>query len=350
AAGYQEDQEIRLAFHWDDAVEAALLGGDPRVVASAPRANGFALVTSGHRTYGCLVTGVDPEREKRVSTLAAILRKGSYFSREDRALIGETLARNLKVGVGDELTVLGQGRDGSMAATVVAVDGIFKSGLDAYDRNVVLLPLAFFQDLFSMAGGVHEVAIRARHLADVGPLKKKLNNALPGLPFDDPAPVALDWMDLIPGLLQSIQMDLVSGLIMYLILIIVVAFSILNTFVMAIFERTREFGVMMAIGTTPNRLMRLVLTESFFMTATGLGLGIFLGAALTLWFEAHGILIPGSDEIMKAYGISGRLYPKLSVLSATLGPSAVLCITLFSALFPALKIRKMKPVEAMHHV
>jgi ABC-type antimicrobial peptide transport system permease subunit len=145
-------------------------------------------------------------------------------------------------------------------------------------------------------------------------------------------------------------MDLVSGLIMYLILIIVVAFSILNTFVMAIFERTREFGVMMAIGTTPGRLVRLVLTESFFMTATGLGVGIAFGTLLTLWFQSRGILIPGSDEIMKAYGISGRLYPKLSFLSATLGPSAVLCITLFSALFPALKIRKMKPVEAMHHV
>lgn len=350
AAGYLEDREVRLAFAWDDAMEEALFKGDPRIEAVAPRANGFALVTSGSRTYGCMVTGVDPEREKGVSTLAAIIRKGSYLSGEDQALVGEILARNLKVGVGDELTLLGQGRDGSVAATVVRVGGIFGSGLDEYDRNVVLLPLTFFQDVFSMGREVHEVAIRARSLSDVGPLKRELSDRLASMPFDGVAPVALDWMDLVPGLLQSIQMDLVSGIIMYLILIIVVAFSILNTFVMAIFERTREFGVMMAIGTTPGRLMRLVLTESFFMTATGLALGIAFGAALTLWFESHGILIPGGDELMKAYGITGRLYPKLSPLSATVGPLAVLIITLFSALFPALKIRQMKPVEAMHHV
>jgi len=350
AAGYLEDREVRLAFTWNDAMEEALFKGDPRIEAVAPRANGFALVTSGSRTYGCMVTGVDPRREKKVSTLAAIIRKGSYLSGGDHALVGETLARNLKVGIGDELTLLGQGRDGSVAATVVTVGGIFGSGLDEYDRNVVLLPLSLFQDVFSMGQDVHEVAIRARSLSDVEPLKRELSAKLGSMPFDGPAPVALDWMDLVPGLLQSIQMDLVSGLIMYLILVIVVAFSILNTFVMAIFERTREFGVMMAIGTTPGRLMRLVLTESFFMTATGLALGIALGAALTLWFEGHGILIPGGDEIMKAYGITGRLYPKLSLLSATIGPSAVLVITLFSALFPALKIRQMKPVEAMHHV
>lgn len=350
AAGYLEDREIRLAFVWDAAMEEALLGGNSRVVAAAPRANGFAMVISGSRTYGCLVTGVDPEREKGVSTLAAIIREGRYFSGEDRALVGETLARNLTVGVGDELTLLGQGRDGSVAATVVTVGGIFGSGIDEYDRNVVLLPLPFFQDVFSMEGAVHEVAIRARSLTDVGPLKRELSAKLAAMPFDGPIPVVLDWMDLVPGLLQSIQMDLVSGLIMYLILIIVVAFSILNTFVMAIFERTREFGVMMAIGTTPGRLVRLVLTESFFITATGLALGIAFGVGLTLWFESHGILIPGGDEIMKAYGITGRLYPKLSLLSATIGPLAVLIITLFSALFPALKIRRMKPVEAMHHV
>lgn len=350
AAGYRDEQTMRLSFAWDEAAEAALFEGDPRVVATAPRANGFALVTSGSRTYGCLVTGVDPAREKRVSTLAAILRKGRYFPQGDGALVGEILARNLRVGVGDELTVLGQGRDGSVAATVVPVEGIFESGLDDYDRNVVLLPLPLFQELFSMEGTVHEVAIRARGLSHVAPLKAALGERLAAHPFDGPAPVVLDWMELIPGLLQSIQMDLVSGLIMYLILIIVVAFSILNTFIMAIFERTREFGVMMAIGTTPGRLMRLVLTESFCMTATGLAVGMALGAFLTLWFEAHGILIPGSDEIMKAYGISGRLYPKLSFLSASLGPLAVLCITGLSALFPALKIRKMNPVEAMHHV
>ena len=153
-----------------------------------------------------------------------------------------------------------------------------------------------------------------------------------------------------PGLLQSIQMDLVSGIIMYLILVIVVAFSIFNTFVMAVFERTREFGVMMAIGTTPGRLTKLVLYESACMTAVGIFSGIVGGCLITLWFQKHGVYIAGSAEIMSQYGLPERLYPKLTLITAVTGPFAVFLITIISAVFPAMKIRRLNPVEAMHHV
>ena len=162
--------------------------------------------------------------------------------------------------------------------------------------------------------------------------------------------VALDCEELVPGLLQAIQMDLVSGIIFYLILILVVAFSILNTFLMAIFERTREFGVLMAIGTAPGRLTRLLLIESLSLTMVGIAAGIVLGCLITLYFQFHGLDIPGSSEVMNQFGISGRLYPRLSVISALAGPAAVLVITFLAALWPALKVRGLRPVEAMTHV
>jgi len=127
----------------------------------------------------------------------------------------------------------------------------------------------------------------------------------------------------------------------------VVAFSILNTFLMAIFERTREFGVMMAIGTRPGRLTRLVLTESAGMSLIGVVVGVAAGCLITWYFQAYGIYLGDSAELLRQYGITGRIYPKLSLLSATLGPAIVLVITLLSALYPALKIRKLKPVEAL---
>ena len=160
--------------------------------------------------------------------------------------------------------------------------------------------------------------------------------------------VVLDWDELMPGLRQAIRMDLVSGAIFYLILILVVAFSILNTFLMAILERTHEFGVMMAVGTRPDRLTRLVLTESAGMTLVGVGAGVVLGCLLTWYFQVHGIEIAGSSELLRQYGIPSRLYPRLSFMSASIGPLAVFVITLISALYPALKIRRLKPVEAMN--
>jgi ABC-type antimicrobial peptide transport system permease subunit len=150
-----------------------------------------------------------------------------------------------------------------------------------------------------------------------------------------------------PGLRQAIEMDLVSGLIFYGLLIIVVAFSILNTFLMAIFERTKEFGVMMAIGTTPRRLTKVLLVESMAMTLIGIIAGIILGIVVTYYFQVHGIDFSGGSELLSQFGISGKMYPKLSLLSVSIGPFMVLFFTFFAALYPALKIRKLRPIEAM---
>jgi len=150
-----------------------------------------------------------------------------------------------------------------------------------------------------------------------------------------------------PGLRQAIEMDLVSGLIFYGLLIIVVAFSILNTFLMAIFERTKEFGVMMAIGTTPRRLTKVLLIESMAMTLIGIIAGIILGIGITYYFQVHGIDFSGGSELLSQFGITGRMYPKLSLLSVSIGPFMVLFFTFFAALYPALKIRRLRPVEAM---
>jgi ABC-type antimicrobial peptide transport system permease subunit len=159
----------------------------------------------------------------------------------------------------------------------------------------------------------------------------------------------LDWDELMPGLSQSILIDLISGLIFYGLLLVVVAFSILNTFLMAVLERTREFGVMMALGTSRNRLTRLLLTESMLLTGVGIGLGIVLGCAVTLFFQSHGIEMSEAAELLQQFGISGTLYPRLSWLSASIGPILVLFITFLTAVYPALRVRRLTPVEAMRH-
>ena len=142
----------------------------------------------------------------------------------------------------------------------------------------------------------------------------------------------------------------IGGIIFYLLLILVVAFSILNTFLMAIFERTKEFGVMMAIGTAPNRLTRLLLLESASITVLGMITGIMAGILITFYFQTHGIYFSGMAELLSQFGISGKIYPRLSLLSIVTGPAAVFIITIFSALYPALKVKGFKPVEALKHV
>ena len=354
AEGYQDTMKMRYVIP-DPARVGAILDKVPQVTAYTFRARAFALVASKNRAYGVMVEGIQPSREARVSTLAHIIRQGSYLSSRPPAegpagaLVGRLLARNLQVSIGDELTVLGQGYDGSVAATVLHVQGIYASGVDAFDRGAIQIPLPVFQDVFDMGSAVHEVVVMADNLQSVPAIQRAIAGPLKKLSSPRPL-VTLDWKALTPGLEQAIKMDLVSGSIFYLILIMVVAFSILNTFLMAVFERTHEFGVMMAMGTKPSRLSRLVLLESAGMTLVGVISGIVLGSLITWYFMVHGIQMgDSSNEIMRQFGIPSRFFPQLSLISATVGPAAVLVITLLAALYPALKIRRLTPVQAMRH-
>jgi putative ABC transport system permease protein len=347
AEGYRDRMDIWLVVPDPDAV-FNVLGDIPEIEAYTVRANAFSLVSSEDRTYGVLLIGIDPEKEAKVSTLQKLIRRGEYLGKNDSnaALVGELLAENLKADIGDELVILGQGRDGSVAASVLTVKGIFSSGEDTFDRSSIHMPLEYFQDVFSMRGAVHEVVVLGRSLDAVETIKEKLESGIKMV--DDHSTMAvLDWMELMPGLVQSIKMDLVSALIMYVILIVVVAFSILNTFLMAIFERTREFGVLMAMGTTPGRLMKFLIFESVTITLIGIIMGIIFGSLVTWYFQVHGIVISGASEFLSQYGLPERMYPKLSILSISVGAGIVLVITLLTALYPALKVRRLRPVEAM---
>ena len=348
AKEYQDKQDMRLVIKDPKAV-AKVIKAAPGVEAFTARANAFALISSKQRTYGALVVGIDPETEAKVSTLKKIIREGEYLKPGDAegALVGRLLARNLQVKVGDDLTVLGQGRDGSIAAMVLKVRGIYASGIDEFDRSSIQMGLKSFQANFSMQGAVHQMVAICYHLDDVAGAKAYIASHLP--PQSNPSLTVLDWMQLMPGLLQGIEIDLVSGIIFYLILIVVVTFSILNTFLMSILERTHEFGVLMAIGAKPGRLSKLVIMESFAMTLLGVISGMIMGALITWYFQVNGIDL-GAQDVMAQYGITGLIYPRLSWLSLTIGPGVVMIMTLLAALYPTRRIWRLKPVEAISYV
>ena len=349
AEGYKEKKSMRFVISSPKRI-AKTVEKIEEIKSYSFRANDFSLVSSENRARGVLVTGIDPEGEAEISTIAGLIREGEYLAPGDRdkVLIGRLLAGNLKVGINDELTILGQGKDGSIAAGIVTVKGIFSSGIDDFDRSTIQVPLNYFNDLFYMDGAVHEIVCTADSLFDVKKIKRLLKANLGE--EKQRKIVVLDWKELLPGLIQGIQLDLASAVIFYFILVLVVAFSILNTFLMAILERTKEFGVMLALGVKPNRLLKLVLMESSFLTLTGVVTGSAVGCFITLWFQTHGIDLADASEILKEYGMSGIVYPKLSIVSALAGPLLVFVITICAALYPAFKVKKLVPVDAIRSI
>ncbi|MFC1689563.1 ABC transporter permease [Pseudomonadota bacterium] len=312
------------------------------------RAAAFALASSDQRSLGIQVIGVQPGDEPKVSTLPGLVSQGRFLDDPDAAeiVIGSVMARNLKVTTGDELTLLGSGRDGSFAAGVVTVVGVFNSGSNDMDRSFAEVPLNYFQDTFTMEGHGNSIAVSMDNLGQLPAAVARLDAVISGRD----GLVILDWTALHPGLQQAIKADFSSAWFMYGVLIILVAFSVLNTQLMSVLERTREFGVITALGIRPGKLASLVMLETALMAAIGLAIGVFLGALVALYFNATGFSYPGMEEMAQRFNLPGKVFPSVSTLSLLLGPVIVFLFCLLASIYPALRLFRLRPVEAMRAV
>ncbi|MGB5246245.1 MAG: FtsX-like permease family protein [Woeseia sp.] len=344
APGYKDDQKMRQVVPDIDAL-AERLRMELDTDSVSARGVAFVLVSSKDRTYGVQLIGADPAFEPLVSSLPGLVDKGRYL--KDNAatdiVVGSVLARNLRAGLGDELTLLGSGPDGSFAAAVANIVGIFDSGVPEFDRNIAEVPLGFFQDTFYMNGAGHEIVLVGDSLANLPAFEAQVAALLP----KDQSLALHDWDALQPGLKQAIQADISSAFFMYAILVILVAFSVLNTQLMSVLERTREFGIVMALGVSPGHLGRLVILETVLMAGIGLIAGAILGALVTAFFSYHGFSYPGMDEMAATFNLPARFYPQVSWMSAFGGPFVVFIFSLAAALYPALRMHWLKPVAAM---
>jgi ABC-type lipoprotein release transport system permease subunit len=344
APGYKDDQKMRQTVP-DVQGLADMLRRETGTDSIAARASSFVLASSDERTYGIAVFGVESGYEPHVSSIPGLVSSGRFLENDnaEEIVIGSVLARNLRVDVGDELTLLGSGRDGSFAAAVATVAGIFESGIQDIDRSMAEMPLGFFQDVFYMAGGGHQVVVNSPRLADAPALQQQVEALLPA----EEQLVVHDWNALQPGLRQAIQADMSSAFFMYGVLVVLVAFSVLNTQLMSVLERTREFGIVMSLGLTPGRLGRLVMLETTMMGLLGLAIGALIGGALTAWLGVHGFTWPGMDEMAAKFNLPSRIYPTVTWASLLAGPAVVMLFSLLATLYPALRLHRLHPVEAM---
>ena len=347
APGYKDDQKMRQSVP-EILPLAERLREEFGLDTIAARGWAFGLASSDERSYGIGIFGVEPDYEPGVSSIPGLIKDGRFLESHDETgiVIGAVLARNLRVGIDDELTLLGSGRDGSFAAAVVNVVGIFESGIPDIDRNFAEMPLGLFQDVFYMDGAGHQVVISAATIDAAELLMPRVVASLPA----DTELVVHDWDALQPGLKQAIQADMSSAFFMYGILVILVAFSVLNTQLMSVLERTHEFGIVMSLGLRPGRLGRLVMLETALMGLMGLVIGAIAGTIFTTWFTVNGLSIPGMEEMAAMFNLPARIYPDVTFGTAIAGPLIVFAFTLVAAIYPALRLHRLHPVEAMRVV
>lgn len=341
--GYADDPGIRKVIDRPQAIARAVTS-IPGITVAAPRAGAYVILANGELSYGAAIEGVDPKAERRVSSLASTIGDGRYLDMSDRdaIVLGDALARNLKLGLGDRVTLLGSAMDGTVAADSLRLVGIFHTGISDLDRQLAEMPLARFQQTFAMGN-------RANLIALLGPSLVAVDDTLPevGKLAAAAGLTVSDWGALEPALKQAITLDFSSAMLWYVSLVVVVVFINLNTLLMSVLERTREFGMLLAIGMRSKLVGRMLWLELILLAVIGNAAGILIGGAAALWFQHHGILFSGVEGLFAQWGLSGRLYPSLSVTSALAGPLVIVLSVAVAGLVPYRRIHRLEPVAAM---
>jgi len=344
---FQKDQKMRYVLPDIRALSRRLRGALKSARVSA-RGEAFALASSEQRSFGIQILGVEPVYEQGVSTLPGLVKQGRYLQAANapEIVIGSVLARNLKLSVGDEITLLGSDLQGGFAAGIATVVGIIDSGSKDIDRGLAEVPLGWFQEVFAMGDKGHVIVIRCPALEQIDETMTRIR----GLLDNNFEWAALDWEALQPGLKQAIQADLSSGWFMYGVLIVLVSFSMLNTMLMSVLERTREFGILLALGIRPGKLASLVLFETILIASLGLLIGAALGWVIAVYFHHAGFSYPGMEEFAERFNLPSKMYPSITVFTVFLGPGVVFFFSLLAAVYPALRLFSLQPVAAMRAV
>ncbi len=340
--GYHEDPTLDLTIP-DAAPVLDAVRRDPQVAAASVRLEGKALASHGDKSRGVVVVGVAPEEEAKVTVLFNAVVEGNPLGEGARGvLVGEKLAEALGIGTGDELVFVGQAYDGSISSGRFPVRGVFRTKIDELDGFVTVMPLDAVRAFFAAPGGATAVALRLRERNELDHVRAGLASTL-GKRYE-----ILGWPNLLPMVAVSVRFHEVVTYVVLLVFFVVVAAAVVNPVLMAVLERTREFGIMLAIGTSRARLLRLVLYESMLLGTVGLVIGNAVGLAVTAYFSRSGIDVGAFEAGLRTMpGLSDVIYPVVRADRTLMLSATVFAIAGLTALYPATKAAFLAPVEAI---
>ena len=323
----------------------AQLRRDPDVAGATARIYAPALAARAEEGFAVIVIGVESRAEIGPARLLPNVVKPLAAG---QALIGHQLAEQMGIGAGDEVAIVGQGVDGSLANDLFTVTAVVNTPVDLVNRQGVVIELSSAQALFAMPGEAHEIVIHARRAGDAAALARRITESR--LVADAEV---LEWQALAPEMVALVRITDLAGTFILLLVFLAAAAGVANTMVMATFERTREFGMLLALGTHPARLVQLVVLESIALGIIGALAGSAIGILLVAVTHRTGIdyawLTGGGPTELSFAGLrwSLRFYPTLAVIDVARAVAAVGITSLLAAIWPALRASRLQPVSAL---
>jgi ABC-type lipoprotein release transport system permease subunit len=347
AQGYQEKskQNPLLPIANADAVLQAAKS-QPGVIGVASRVVTGGFAASRDASLPVSISGIEPEKEAPVGLVAAHISAGRYLTAADAdsILIGKALADRLKVTVGDRISLSGRAPHQQMRSRTMTVVGIYAIGSAETEKATTYITLAEAQALYDLPGQVTEITVALNSVGSEAPLVTALQAALP-------ADEVASWEQLNPALLDTYALGKQVIDIFGVIVLLIAGIGILNLMLMAVFERTREIGLLGAMGMKRAQILSLFLMEGTMIGLVGAVVGCLLGTALLLALAPVGIDLSAYNGAGQATALLGnKLYPTIVVGSLISRSVTVAVIAALASLYPSWQAARREPAEGLHYV
>lgn len=315
----------------------------PSVAFASARSITQGMLSTATGTAGVQINGVIPEEEYRVSQLEKKIVEGKPFdaTRKNEAMIGKKLADKMNLRPGQKLVLTFTDTAGTMVSGAFRVAAVYQSANAPLDERNVYLRQSDLNPLLGLASEFHEIAVLLNRDEDLDQAQDTLQATWPGYAVES-------WKELAPETDLMVNTTNQLSYILMGIIMFALAFGIVNTMLMAVMERTREIGMMVALGTTRLRIFMLVLTETVYLTLAGAPVGFLTGWLITRYYTNAGLDISGmGEEMMRSFGYNTLIYPEFP---AEKFPAVVLIVAataLCASLLPAMKALRLRPIEAL---
>ncbi len=344
--GYREDPAIENSMTRLRFVETLLNEKLPPAAQWTRRVRVNAIASNARHSKGVTLVGIDPHTEAAVSFIGTAISRGRYLRPDDSngIVVGEALLDAFETRVGRKLVLMSQDTAQEIASQAFRIVGVFKAEMEATEKQFVFVPRPTSQDMLKLHAGISEISILLSDGYENLAVYEALKAALPPDEFE-----IHNWQELLP--FQTAYLRILDGFMWFWFLVVFVAmgFGIVNTTLMAVFERMREFGLMKALGMKPWWILREVLVESFVLLICGIIIGNALGFLSIYAFSGNGIDLSALAAGAEFAGMTRIIYPVVAVKDVIVANLTVLLLGLLVSLYPAIKASRFTPIQALAH-
>ncbi len=308
------------------------------------RSKATGMASTAHSGNGVMINGIDPVQEQKVTAIHNKLVEGSYFEKESRIpsiVISYKLAEHLKTGLGKKVVLTTAALNGETAQALYRVEGIYRTSNTVFDELNVFVLAGQLQNMVAPEREiVSEIAIRYNEDIDIMQAKAELETAFPQLSVQT-------WKELAPTLMAIVGMMDQFGFILIMIILLALTFGIINVMLMVIIERTRELGMLMAIGMNRLRVFKMIMLETIFMSITGALFGVALSVGTIALTSRKGINFAGWSEGFEALGYNAHVFPVIETTFYIFLGIMVIMAAMLASIWPARKALKLQPADAV---